>query len=416
MMVFSGLSHTVAGLRIKRVFRERWGLISWMGIPIIIVFLMSLIAGSGGGQITGKILITDHDDSTLSQFLAGGFAQGPLAEIFTLKAVSEEQGQTMMDAGEASAWITIEAGFGSAFLNSEPTQLELVKNPAQSILPQMVETSLKLLVDAATYIQLLFDKELAALKPMLENQQFNDADLVVLTLGIKQQIDRLESTLFPPQLKLIEKVVEEAQEQQDITFGMLMFPGAIFMALIFSANSLAVSLWDDASNGVIPRLSATPSALGAYFFGQLLAVVVVFSLITGLLSVLGAWYFDLRWDKVPMMVMWLVFSGLVIWLLFCLFSLLMPTSKAANITINATSFPLLMVGGSFFPMEAMPAWLAQVGQFLPNGFMLKGLKDWLIRQEPLMDALLFPAVLGLVMVVVLLVINLKLIKKLVQKV
>ena len=410
---------TVAGLRLKRVLREKWGLISWLAIPVMIVFLMSLIAGSGSGKLTGKLLITDHDKSTVSQFLAGGFNQGPLAEIFTLQQVTTVQGQTLMDAGDASAWIIIEAGFGDAFLDNQSSQLKLVKNPAQSILPQLVETSMELLVDAATYIQIVFEKELAVLKPMLKNQQFNDADLVVLTLGIKQQIDRLEATIFPPQLALIKQKVDEVDstdEKTKLTFGLLMFPGAIFMALIFSANSLAVSIWDDAKNGVIPRLSSTPAALGAYFNGQVIGATLVFALIVVSLGVLGTWYFALAWYKWPLMVLWMVFSGLVIYQLFAFLAMIMPTAKVANVVVNATTFPLLMVGGSFFPMEAMPAWLAAIGQYLPNGFLLKGLKDWLVRDQPIAEAMLLPLVLGLVMLLVFWLLNRYLIKQLIHKV
>jgi ABC-type multidrug transport system permease subunit len=410
---------TVAGIRVKRLLREKWGLLGWIALPLIIVLLMSLISGSGGGQMTGKLLITDHDKSTMSQFLTGSFNQGPLAEIFTVQQVTTEKGQLLMDAGDASAWVTIEAGFGEAFLDNQATQLKLVKNPAQTILPQLVESSMKLLVDAATYVQILFDKELAVLKPMLKNQKFNDADLVVLTLGIKQQIDRLEATLFPPQLKLIKQKVAEVastDEKPSMSFGLLMFPGAIFMALIFSANSLAISIWDDANNGVLPRLSSTPAGLGSYFNGQVIGAFLVFTLIVIVLGFLGAWYFHLPWHKMPIMLMWLVFSGLVIYQLFAVLAMIMPTAKVANIVINATTFPLLMIGGSFFPMEAMPDWLSGIGQYLPNGFLLKGMKDWLVREESMMDAMLLPLVLGMLMLLVFWLLNRYLIKQLIQKV
>ncbi|WP_223787443.1 ABC transporter permease [Marinicella meishanensis] len=408
---------TVAGLRLKRLVREKWGLISWLAIPTIIVFLMSLIAGTGSGKLTGKLLITDHDESAVSQLLAGSFNQGPLAEIFTAKQVTEDEGRQLMDAGEASAWITIDAGFGEAFMNNQPGQLRLVKNPAQSILPQMVETSMQLLVDAATYIQILFAEELAVLKPMLETQKFDDANLVALTLGIKQQLERLESTLFPPQLKLIEKQVAEVEETStNITFGLLMFPGAIIMALIFSANSLAVLIWDDAGNGVIPRLAATPKALQAYSTGQFLGAAAVFTFLTTVLATLGGLYFALPWWQIPAIIVWLVFAGLVLYAMFVFIALLMPTGKVANITISATTFPLLMLGGSFFPMESMPPWLAGIGQFLPNGFLLKGLKDWLLRQEPMMEALWLPAVLGLVMLAAFWLLSRVLVRQLIHKV
>jgi len=188
------------------------------------------------------------------------------------------------------------------------------------------------------------------------------------------------------------------------------------MALIFSSNSLAVSIWDDASNGVIPRLSSTPAALGSYFNGQVIGATLVFSLIVVLLGVLGGWYFALPWHKLPMMMLWLVFSGLVIYQLFATLALIMPSAKVANVVVNATTFPLLMLGGSFFPMEAMPAWLAAVGQYLPNGFLLKGLKDWLVRDQSMTEAMFFPLLLGAVMLLVFWLLNRYLIKQLIYKV
>ncbi|MEJ2153076.1 MAG: hypothetical protein P8Y29_09040, partial [Gemmatimonadota bacterium] len=41
-----------------------------------------------------------------------------------------------------------------------------------------------------------------------------------------------------------------------------------------------------------------------------------------------------------------------------------------NILTGAAIFPLAMLGGSFFPFEVMPDWLASVGRYTPNGWAL----------------------------------------------
>jgi ABC-type multidrug transport system permease subunit len=43
-------------------------------------------------------------------------------------------------------------------------------------------------------------------------------------------------------------------------------------------------------------------------------------------------------------------------------------------------FPLIMIGGSFFPFEAMPAWMVSVGRLTPNGWALQQLKAILLRE------------------------------------
>ena len=42
---------------------------------------------------------------------------------------------------------------------------------------------------------------------------------------------------------------------------------------------------------------------------------------------------------------------------------------------NAFLFPLVMIGGAFFPFEAMPEWMAGIGRLTPNGWALERFKD-----------------------------------------
>ena len=51
------------------------------------------------------------------------------------------------------------------------------------------------------------------------------------------------------------------------------------------------------------------------------------------------------------------------------------------ILVNAITFPLLMVGGSFFPSEMMPKFLAAAGRYTPNGWSLEHLKDLLLERS-----------------------------------
>ena len=411
------LSHTVATQSFKRVLREKWGLISWLAIPLMIVFLMSLMSGGGGSpKPHGRLLVTDHDESTLSQFLIGGMSQGQMAEFFTVKQVNEQEGQAQMDEGEATAWIVVEAGFMDNYLNKRPSRLRLVKNPAQTILPGMVETGMLLLVDAADYLQMLFADELNKLNQMVNTGKVNDADLVMLTLAIKKSIDVAEKTIVPPKIKLSERVVEVKPESEKPAFNfvMLMYPGAIFMSLLFASMSLAMGFWEDKANGILPRLSASPGGLSAYVNGQLLHSIMVFLMLGVVLLSVGVMAFELPVKMLPIMLFWLAFSGLLLWLLMLVFALLLPSRKSANIVVNAAVFPMAMLGGAFFPAEAMPDWLAKIGSFLPNGFLLKAIKDVLVRGQGLQEALLIPFVIGTVMIAVLWFINQKLIKRLAQ--
>jgi ABC-type uncharacterized transport system permease subunit len=43
-------------------------------------------------------------------------------------------------------------------------------------------------------------------------------------------------------------------------------------------------------------------------------------------------------------------------------------------------FPLLMAGGSFFPTETMPKFIATIAQYTPNGRVIEPLKGYLIGE------------------------------------
>jgi ABC-type multidrug transport system permease subunit len=67
--------------------------------------------------------------------------------------------------------------------------------------------------------------------------------------------------------------------------------------------------------------------------------------------------------------------------------------RGGEMLSNLVVMPLMMIGGSFFPFEAMPAWMAAVGQWTPNGLAVLRLKD-LLYGAPSTAALLV-AVLGI---------------------
>ncbi len=409
---------TIARHAVLRTWREKWGLISWLVIPMMLVFLMSLMSGGGSSpKPHGKVLVTDLDQSVLSQFLIGSIGQGPTAEFFTVKAVSKSEGQRLMDAGEASAWLMIEKNFMDDYLNKKPTIIRLRKNPAQTVLPNMVETGMEVMVDAADYLQMLFADELQRINKMVISGKYDDADLVALTLAIKRAIDDIESTLTPPQIKLEKYInlVEENQNKPRFNFALLMFPGAVFMSLLFAAMSMSMAFWDDKANGILPRLAVTPHGLRDYFIGKTAHAKAMFLITSLILMAIGVWYFEVDVTLLPLLIIWLVFSGVVIWQVLLFFSLLMPSRKSANIVVNAAMLPLAMLGGSFFPAETMAEGLAKLGSFLPNGMLLKAIKDVMVRGEPWQNALLWPFIIGLLVAMILWFINLRMVNRLARE-
>ena len=389
---------TVSRNALKKLFTEKWQLAMFLIIPLMMGGLFSLISGSGGQpKPVGTLLITDHDNSNLSQLLIAGFKQGPMAEMFITKTIKDTQeAANIMDKGKASVWLQIEAGFAQNYVDNKPTTIKLVKNPSQNILPQIAETAVTLMADGGHYIQLLFADELKQFSDLLDGKNVSDVDTATMSVQIKHTMGSLEEQLFPPQIKAVkkQKLVEKSSNK---SFMLLMFPGILFMSLLFSSQGMALEFWKDKSQGISSRLLSSPSGLSQYLNGKLMASILIYILIALVIGMLGIALLHLELTRILILTLWLMLSGMVILSMMLFVCLLMPSEKSASVVTTAMVFPLMMLGGSFFPFDAMPKWMVAIGQYLPNGYMLQSFNQWFIHDEAL-SVLATPATVAIIFI------------------
>ena len=63
--------------------------------------------------------------------------------------------------------------------------------------------------------------------------------------------------------------------------------------------------------------------------------------------------------------------------------------RGASVLTSSVLSPLMMIGGSFFPFEAMPGWMVSIGEWTPNGMGVIVLKD-ILREELVLSSLVLP--------------------------
>jgi ABC-type multidrug transport system permease subunit len=266
--------------------------------------------------------------------------------------------------------------------------LQLITNPAQRILPKIVDETLSMMLDASFYVDALFGDQLRTFdltKPPSEQM------IVAASVLNNRTAQKLLKSLNPPLIELETNVVQEHPQ----SFASLFLPSMIFMSLLFMANALAGDIWTERLRGTLRRLVATPAALGAFLAGRLLFVGIVLFAV----ALLGL--FGLRWlAGVPVAnltaaVLWLTFSGTALYLLFLLLVLQASTQRTANMLGNLVVFPLALVGGCFFPFELMPNVMASIGRLTPNGWAIVQFKAILTGSANLAElAVAFGGLIG----------------------
>jgi len=140
------------------------------------------------------------------------------------------------------------------------------------------------------------------------------------------------------------------------------------------AGGFADDFWQERRQGTLRRAVVTPQPIWKLLAGKFLATTILYAAIGALVLPVGYWLFDFGFQTLPLAILWIAFSGTMLYSIFVLIQLFASSHRGAGILANLLVFPLLLVGGSFFPFEAMPAWMAAIGRWAPNGWALEQLK------------------------------------------
>jgi ABC-type Na+ efflux pump permease subunit len=348
---------------LTRVFRDPVGLIVWISTPAIITALVSLISTGPQPMPHGKLLIVDLDRSFISGALTNVFTRPPFDKMLDVQHVDETAGRRTIDAGDASALIEIPAGFGAAAMRQEHSTVSLWVNPSQRIVPNMIRQVL----------------------------------LGALESGMRPP---------PPQLQSIDIESQTVGERpKPLSLPALFFPGMLMLAVFGLSQSMALEWWAENTQGTLRRVLATPRPFAEFVAGKTAAFAVVSAGIT--LFGMGAakWILASQPRHFALAVAWLAGSGVALYLMSSLLQMAAGDQRSGLVINQFVLFLLSMMGGTFFPFEMMPKWLASIGRLTPNGFAVARYKDLIAGSIDSTSILIAFAGLGLFVAVEFLVLS-----------
>jgi ABC-2 type transport system permease protein len=340
----------------------------WLAIPLLTGGLITTLMGSDV-KPHGTLLLVDDDQTFLSELIVGAYSAGELGELISVEKTDFDEGFERVNDGEASGLLVIPEGFAQALLESEPVTLTLRTNPSQTILPGIITNVTEILLDAGFYAHQLFGDEIDTVTSMTDNP--SDAQVAAIAVAIQNKIESVAPKLFPPVIEI--EIVEPAPVEPRPPLALLFMPGIILMAVVFSANGLAGDFWREREQGTLRRLVFTPARMGEFLVGKALAAAVIIGFVGGFTLVLGFLYHGISFAKLPSSLVWIALSGIVLFAWFGALQMLFSNQKTASVFSMMLVFPLLMAGGSFFPLAVLPGWIAAIGRIAPNGFMAHNL-------------------------------------------
>ncbi len=365
-----------AGKDVRRMVRDPVAVAFAVGLPLMIGLLIRLGMGGSGSTPTARLLVADHDSTFASNLLLGSLGQGQLADLVSARPVTEALGRRELDRGKASGLLIIPQGFGEAVLRRKPVSLTLLTNPAERILPGILEGVLGFLVDVVGIGQeMAGEVGTRILQPAPPGRAtLADSTVAGISTTINRVVEKASPFLFPPAIS-VEAVTLKPAAAQERSLTDLFFPSLFFMGVVAAGQQLSDDFWKERAQGTLRRSVSSPRSLAVILGGKILGATALLALVSGLGMLAGRFVFGVTLHGLPLAVAWATLSGVGLLLFFTLLQLLASSQRGGGLLTIAVFFPLVMTGGSFFPFEAMPDWLARIGRLTPNGWALVRLRD-----------------------------------------
>ena len=388
----------------KDLCRARRNPLPWvinLLVPLCITALIGLVFGgkSDSGAL-GRIrfAVVDEDKKILSDFLRGSANQREGGKYLEPVFLDREQALRQILDSKLSAAVIIPTNFMRNYLTGRaPVSLELIKNPAESIHPAVLEELLGALVTAMNAVARNFQSEFPDWQAVFEGKgDYHDVSRLIDRAG-----DKLKTAkkFVDPPLVMYDKETNSDNVTGDGAkagttktdgtkggdanpgnkkasssksgpsfniFGYLLV-GMSAMFLLFLAGNGMADLHRELQRHTFERYHTLQERLLPFVAGKVVFTTVMLLLCSAIMLGGGGLIFHITWRQPFALVGLVVGYACFAAGLFALLVALVPDERRAAVLNNIAGMLLGLAGGCAFPPDQLPAFLRhQLTPHLPS--------------------------------------------------
>jgi hypothetical protein len=368
---------------LRRALRNPVGWLVFLALPLLITALPGLVFSPRSSQTAlGKVrlALVDEDETALTQMLRGAANQGRAGESLELHFVARDQGLVLLNKKKVSAMLVIPAGFTREYLSgTNAVCLELIKNPAESIYPALIEELTSALVAGLDGVKRNFGHEL----PEIQRLFSGEADYKLASQLVNRIGDRISASrdfLVPPRVSytsgqasavVTSGVSQSADSKATVrprpnVFGYIL-PGIAAMFLLFIAESSSRDIQREFTQHTIQRFESLHQRLYTLVAAKMLFNLIFLLLCSTLLLGLGGMVFGIHWSNpVQLIILTVSYCAFAAGLMSLLPPILGFRRESAALG-NILGMFIGLAGGSAFPPDQLPGFLrGMLTEHLPN--------------------------------------------------
>ncbi len=363
----------IAGVNLRRLFRDRMGLFFVFVLPIVLIVVLGTVFG---GRTAPRLGVTVAEDDPLAGQLVQAIRDGDVA--LEIRTVSDESRlRAAVEEGSLELGLIVPAGYDAALRDGDQAEVTVIGLPSTAL------SALRRAVDAAVADQAALVRA-ARLAEAETGVSFDEAIGMAgaaraQTAGIEVTVVRIGEGIFPEGTAAF---APGAQSQ------LILF---MFLTSMTAATQVVLSR----QLGVSRRMLAAPIGITTIVTGEVLGRFGV-AMVQGLFIVfLSALAFGVPWgDPLAAGVIVVAFALVGTGAAMVVGVFATDADQAGSLGVMAGML-LGALGGAMVPLEIFPEPAHTLAYLTPHAWAIQGLREIGLREGGVADVLPELAILGL---------------------
>ncbi|WP_442601680.1 ABC transporter permease [Paenibacillus sp. KN14-4R] len=328
---------TIAQLRL--FVRNKQALFFTLLFPVFFMVIFGALLGNGGGK-TVETAIIDSDHTVTSKELVSSFEKTGVLSLTTYE--NKEQATKDLKNGDMQLIVIIPQGYGTVVD-------ALAKQPSG------------IAASAGSKLEVLYD----------ETNTSAQAGIIAVN-GVVDGVSKQLAHFVP-----IVTVQTEGVQGLNLKYMDFLVPGIVAMMIMSNnLNGVAgqISSWRE--RGVLRRMQSTTLRAPTFIGAQITARLILNALQAIILILIGSLVFGAQINgSWALLILFIVLGTLAFMSIGFIIAGIAKTPESAGPIAGFISFPLMFLGGVFFPIKSMPEFLQPIVKAIPISHLSTALRQ-----------------------------------------
>ena len=327
----------LAQLRI--FFRNRSVIFFTLLFPVVLMIALGSFLGNGGGVSLSAILI-DEDQTPASKNLIQSLEKQQVMSL----SVDNDKTKAMDDLkqGDVQFVLVIPAGYGKDIAEIEQTGSLAGKN--------------------STEVQVFYD----------------ETNLTATQIGLSmlnQSVDNVSKGLAHYNQWVT--IQEQGIQAVNLKYIDFLVPGIVAMMIMSNnLNGVAAQIAAWRERGILRRMQSTPLRASTFIAAQITSRLILNGFQAMIVILIGSLFFGTQVNGSWLLLVFFVILGTLTFMsIGFIIAALAKTPESASPIAGFISFPMLFLGGIFFPIKNMPELLQPIVQLIPITHLSTALRE-----------------------------------------